>query len=419
MNAPRLTDAQVSQALRAHLPERAQAGLRERILEAAETTGQQRALPSFLGALSDADPVNRRRSLLIAAALLVALALASGRRRRGVATPRAGPLERLSLEPPADIQAFVQSSDDRMPELPPVAFTTLDSDDGKGRIYVDRSGAVRIERYASGDAAEPATSMILSGNRFGRTVTVGPDTVWVEQDEAIGEDPRVYLSGLGRLGGGVDCESADNLALSTTGPRRRAGDTSASRRSPGARPTTSHVRATSGSTSRPGSSCAAGRRSLDDSGQPIPGASRSYRGDRDRVRRAAGRVVRVCTAAGRGSHVDRGVSRPVRAGPDGVPRGSSLFRHATASGSHAAAGAQPDARRASQPERLHCPVTTRPERSCRPAGVDPGEPERGLAGAGPLRARRWRERSSRCRPRTSILRATPDPLSSRASTSTT
>ena len=49
MNAPRLTDDRISQALRAHLPDRAQAGLRDRILETAETTTQQRALPAFLG----------------------------------------------------------------------------------------------------------------------------------------------------------------------------------------------------------------------------------------------------------------------------------------------------------------------------------------------------------------------------------
>ena len=77
MNGRPLTDAKISQALRAHLPERADPGLRERILDAAETTIQQRALPSFFGALSAADPVVRRRGLLIAAALLVALALAS------------------------------------------------------------------------------------------------------------------------------------------------------------------------------------------------------------------------------------------------------------------------------------------------------------------------------------------------------
>jgi hypothetical protein len=49
MKSRTLTDAQISSALRAHLPERAYPGLRERILDAAATTTQQRALPSFLG----------------------------------------------------------------------------------------------------------------------------------------------------------------------------------------------------------------------------------------------------------------------------------------------------------------------------------------------------------------------------------
>ena len=61
MNGRRLTDAQISKALHAHLPDRAYPGLRERILDAAETTRQQRALPSVIGALSEADPVARRR----------------------------------------------------------------------------------------------------------------------------------------------------------------------------------------------------------------------------------------------------------------------------------------------------------------------------------------------------------------------
>ena len=60
MNGRPLTDVQISQALRMHLPERAQAGLRERIIATAETTAQQRSLPSFLGALSEADPVTPR-----------------------------------------------------------------------------------------------------------------------------------------------------------------------------------------------------------------------------------------------------------------------------------------------------------------------------------------------------------------------
>ena len=110
MNAPRLTDAQVSQALRAHLPDGAQAGLRQRILEAAETTSQQRALPSFIGALNDADPVARRRSLLIAAALLVALALA--------ATAAVGALRLLERDP-------IQDLSPELPTVPSPAVTTL------------------------------------------------------------------------------------------------------------------------------------------------------------------------------------------------------------------------------------------------------------------------------------------------------
>ena len=150
MNGRPLTDAQISQALRAHLPDRAQAGLRERILEAAETTPQQRALPSFLGALSEADPVARRRGVLIAAALLVALALASAAAVGAWRLLQRDPIKDLNLEPPTDIPAFVLSSHDRMPQLPPVAITTLESDGTKDRIYVDRSGAVRLERLRVG-----------------------------------------------------------------------------------------------------------------------------------------------------------------------------------------------------------------------------------------------------------------------------
>jgi hypothetical protein len=100
MNGRQLTDAQISKALRAHLPDRAYPGLRERILDAAETTGQQRALPSVIGALSEADPVVRRRSLLIAAALLVALALASAAAVGALRLLQRDPIRDLSLQPP-------------------------------------------------------------------------------------------------------------------------------------------------------------------------------------------------------------------------------------------------------------------------------------------------------------------------------
>jgi hypothetical protein len=142
MNGRPLTDAQISIALRARLPERAQAGLRERILEATETTTQQRALPSFFGALSDADPVARRRSLLLAAALLVALAFAGaaavGAWRLAHRDP---PRELIRLETPAEVQAFVFSSYERLDQLPPEAITTIDSQGRKERIYASISRA--------------------------------------------------------------------------------------------------------------------------------------------------------------------------------------------------------------------------------------------------------------------------------------
>jgi hypothetical protein len=193
MNDRNVTDAQISKALRAHLPAQAQAGLPRQVMEAVEITSQRRPLPSFLGALSDADPIGARRSLLIAAALLLALALAS------VAAVGAWRLlqreisPKLDLTPPADLPAFVLSSYDRMPQMPPVAITTLEGGSIKGRMYVDRSGAVRIEHYATPGALEPDTYKILSGTTMGELAIVGSTKEWVQQDGAISGDPRVFL----------------------------------------------------------------------------------------------------------------------------------------------------------------------------------------------------------------------------------
>jgi len=205
VNGQPLTDAQISRALRAHLPDRAYSGLRERILDATETTGQQLALPSVFGALGEADPVVRRRSLLIAAALLVALALASIAAVGALRLLERDLVQDLSLEPPADLQAFVLSSHDRLPELPPVAMTSIRNDSTKDRIYVDRSGAVRFEQYASIDAVEPTTYRILRDGRVGWLETVGSENVWVWAEEALGEDPRFELLteiGTGEIGSG-------------------------------------------------------------------------------------------------------------------------------------------------------------------------------------------------------------------------
>ena len=226
MNARPLTDDRISQALRAHLPARAEAGLRERILESAEGTRQLRALPSFLGALSEADPVARRRSLLIAAALLLAVAVASAAAVGAWRLLQRDPIDELSLEPPADVPAFVLSSYERLLQLPPVALTWRDSDSAKGRIYVDGSGAVRFDTFASADVTEPSGYRILSPNhRISGVATVDSEAVWVEQGHEAIDVPREWIRGvLGGQGGPPGCEmerdpSADSGVSPATGWR--------------------------------------------------------------------------------------------------------------------------------------------------------------------------------------------------------
>jgi hypothetical protein len=218
MNGRPLTDAQISQALRAHLPEAAYPGLRERVFDAAETTTQRRSLPSFLGALSDADPVGRRRSLLIAAALLLALALAGAAAAGAWRLLQEDPFDKLSLEPPTDLPAFVLSSSERLPQLPPVAFTWHDScawpdcEPVKGRVYVDRSGTVRFDRFTSAEASEPSSYTIFQADHhLSGVAPVDSEMVWVEQTEGehFEDDPRVFLrTVLGGGGGAPGCETA-------------------------------------------------------------------------------------------------------------------------------------------------------------------------------------------------------------------
>ena len=103
----------------------------------------------------------------------------------------------MSLEPPADVPAFVLSSYERLPQLPPVALTWHDSDSTKGRIYVDQSGAVRFDRFASADATEPSSYRILSPNhRISGMASVESEAVWVEQGHEAIDVPRAYIRGV-------------------------------------------------------------------------------------------------------------------------------------------------------------------------------------------------------------------------------
>ena len=208
-----LTDRQIAVALRTHLPAHAEPALYGRVRQAVDGIPQRRRIPSVLGVLSGADPVGRRRLVLIAAALLLALAVAVGAATGAWRLFLRDPIPHLDLTPPKDVPALVLSTYDRMPDIPALALKTLRDDGAAGRILVDGSGAVRIERYASQASVEPDTYSILSGTSMGQLAALGADRVWVEQQDAIFEDPRVFLlaelEGAG-AGNGPGCGATRN-----------------------------------------------------------------------------------------------------------------------------------------------------------------------------------------------------------------
>jgi len=191
----RLSDEQLTQALQACVPMQTPVGSADRLFETIAMTRQDRPLPIVIAQLRDADPVSRRRSLLIAAALLLALAIGSAAAVGAWRLFQRDPIDELSLVPPVDVPAFVLSSYERLPQLPPVALTWHDSESRKGRIYVDRSGTVRFDRFASAEATEPSSSTIVGADhRISGIAPVASEAVWVEPGhEAIGDDPRVFL----------------------------------------------------------------------------------------------------------------------------------------------------------------------------------------------------------------------------------
>src|SRR5436309_3301879 len=180
MNGRQLTDAQISKALRVHLPERAYPGLRERILEAAEATTQQRALPSVIGALSKADPMTRRRTLLIAAALLVAAVLASAAAVGALRLLQRDPVQDLSLEARPSLPGVVTPSS--TPSLPSAGPTpsAVTSPTGVWIATVLANGKVLVTGYDGAQLYDPdtgtwsATGKMVTP-RYNHTATLLPD----------------------------------------------------------------------------------------------------------------------------------------------------------------------------------------------------------------------------------------------------
>jgi hypothetical protein len=190
MTDRRLTDAQIARALRAHLPTQAAPGLGPMVRGAAASTRQRRQLPSLVGWLDDTgQPVRQRTLLMLVALLLLTLLI-------GVATVGAQRfLERktpdLDLTDSARVAALVGSTYTSMPLLPPMAITALGA--AKERIYVDRSGAVRFDYFATRGATSPERYRIVNGTAMVELVMLDGSPAWVEQPRAISEDPRVFV----------------------------------------------------------------------------------------------------------------------------------------------------------------------------------------------------------------------------------
>ncbi len=187
---PTLTDAQISQALRAHLPERAAPGLRERVLDGAATTAQQRPMPSFLAGLTDVDPATRRRSLLLAAALMIALTLAVAAGVGAWLQLQKRESDPLSLEPPPNVDAYVIDAYEGLVDLPPLTFTVVEVEGTKARYFYNGAGIIRHDHYSSPTDSQPSEFRIFTADVMAERADLNGQPVWLEhgqQGNPLGE----------------------------------------------------------------------------------------------------------------------------------------------------------------------------------------------------------------------------------------
>jgi hypothetical protein len=150
MSAQRLTDAQISAALRAHLPAHARSDVRGRITAEVATVHQARPLPVVLGRLTDADPEARRRWMLLAAAalLVVGVAVAAA---VGTLLRQNEPIRQLTVDPAVDPLGFVEQAYAAHRHLPAMTVIARMWDDEEGtpvdvqRFVLDGKGSIRHE----------------------------------------------------------------------------------------------------------------------------------------------------------------------------------------------------------------------------------------------------------------------------------
>jgi hypothetical protein len=164
-------------------------------------TPQSRALPSVVAGLGDVDPVGRRRSLLIAAALLAIAALVGGVAAGAWRLSLDQRLD-LSIAPPSDVQAYAVSVVQDSPVVRPMAIT-MTADHGysslgdriegpvKTRILMDGAGSVRVEHFATAEATQPDTYKIITADRAVELAKQGSEPVWL--DEPSAGDPRDWI----------------------------------------------------------------------------------------------------------------------------------------------------------------------------------------------------------------------------------
>ena len=412
MNARPLTDAQISQALRAHLPEAAAARpARARLRRG----GDHR--PAAAAALvprcaerrgprgPSTEPAHRGGAPGRAGSR-------ECRGGRGVAPPPAGPCRRVEPgaagRPPGVRPLELRAAAPAAAGRPDLARQRLDQ--GPHLCRSVGRGPIRSVRVRRCDGAlqlqdpQPRPPHQRGGDRRVRRRS-GSNRGTRRSATTRGCSSERVLSGRRR---GRAARWSAIRARSATEPRQRAGDTSVSNTSRGAPRTMSRVAATSGSTSRPGSSCAPrGRRSM-----TLVSPSRSSPPRSPRSRSASSR--QRCSNRRRASPAFRRTST-AHTSARGISRTSSCPASRTVrdcgSGGDAAARAlaHSDAHRASRHERLRGSAG-RPERADRSTGLDPGESEGGLARAGPPRARWRRERPTDAPHVPRSRRATTDPM---------